>query len=290
MIPVLTPFRMYPLVIISVCLVLSTGCLSPGQDDQGEGILVAVTIPPQEEMVREIGDGRVDVLVLVPPGSDPHIYEPSPGLVARASAADLYLILGSGLFPVEDTLADRLRAMNPALVVVNTSRGVDYIGTAERRDPHVWLSLQNARIMAGNTRDALILAEPEYEDLYRENAERYITRIDDLDRKISADLLCEDPGMILVTHDAWGYFARDYDLSIIAIEQEGKEPTAKDLEALITRAREQGVTVVFAEEQENRREAQAIADAIGGSVMVIDPLAPDYLATMERIATAFAGS
>ncbi|NYT17762.1 MAG: zinc ABC transporter solute-binding protein [Methanomicrobiales archaeon] len=290
MIPVLTLSRIYPLFIISVCLVVSAGCLSPGQDDQGQGILVAVTLPPQEEMVREIGDGRVDVLVLVPPGSDPHTYEPSPGLVARASAADLYLTLGSGLFPVEDTLADRLLAMNPDLVVVNTSRDVDYLGTGERRDPHVWLSLKNSRIMAGNTRDALILADPGYEEMYRENADRYIARIDDLDRKISADFLREDPGTILVTHDAWGYFARDYGLSIISIEQEGKEPTAKDLEALITRARAQGVTVVFAEAQENRREAEAIAGEIGGSVVVIDPLAPDYLANMERIATAFAGS
>ena len=93
-----------------------------------------------------------------------------------------------------------------------------------------------------------------------------------------------------MTHDAWGYFARDYGLSIISIEQEGKEPTAKDLEALITQARAQGVTVVFAEAQENRREAQAIADEIGGTVIVIDPLAPDYLQNMERIATAFARS
>ncbi|MCG7854706.1 MAG: zinc ABC transporter substrate-binding protein [Methanoregulaceae archaeon] len=290
MIPVLTLSRICPLFIISVCLVVSAGCLSPGQDDQGQGILVAVTIPPQVEMVREIGDSRVDVLVLVPPGSDPHTYEPSPGLVARASAADLYLTLGSGLFPIEDTLADRLQAMNQTLVVVNTSAGVDYLGSGERRDPHVWLSLKNARIMAGNTRDALILADPGYEEMYRENADRYIARIDDLDRNISADFLREDPGMILVTHDAWGYFARDYGLSIISIEQEGKEPTAKDLEALITRARAQGVTVVFSEAQENRREAQAIADEIGGMVRVIDPLAPDYLANMERIATAFAGS
>ena len=290
MIPVLTPSRIYPLFIISLCLVVLAGCLSPGQDDQGQQILVAVTIPPQEELVREIGDGRVDVLVLVPPGSDPHIYEPSPGLVARASAADLYLTLGTGLFPVEDTLADRLRAMNPALVVVNTSAGADYLGSGDRRDPHVWLSLKNARIMAGNIRDALILADPGYEAMYRENADRYIARIDDLDRNISADFRSEDPGMILVTHDAWGYFARDYGLSIISIEQEGKEPTAKDLEALITQARAQGVTVVFAEAQENRREAQAIADEIGGTVIVIDPLAPDYLQNMERIATVFARS
>jgi len=290
MIPALTLFRMCPLFIISVCLVVSAGCLSPGHDEQGQGILVAVTIPPQEEMVREIGDGRVEVLVLVPPGSDPHTYEPSPGLMARASAADLYLTLGRGLFPVEDTLADRLRAMNPALVVVNTSRRIDYLGTGERRDPHVWLSLRNARIMAGNTLDALILVDPAYEEMYRQNADRYIARIDDLDRNISVGLLRGKPGMILVTHEAWAYFARDYGLSIVSIEQQGKEPTAKDLEALIMLAKEHGVTVVFSEAQENRREAQAIADEIGASVMVVDPLAPDYLGNMERVATAFTGS
>lgn len=277
-------------MVIGICLLVSAGCLSPGQDDQGQTIVVAVTIPPQEEMVREIGNGRVDVIVLVPPGSDPHTYEPSPGLMARASGADLYLTLGSGLFPVEDTLAERLRAMNSDLAVMTTSDGVDLLGSRERPDPHVWLSLTNARVMAENTRDALITADPGYAEMYQQNADRYIARIDDLDRRISQEFFTRDPGMILVTHQAWDYFARDYRLSIIAIEQEGKEPTARDLEHLITLAKAGDVTVVFADAQEDPREAQTVAGAIGATVMVIDPLAPDYLANLERIAAAFAGS
>ncbi|NYT20822.1 MAG: zinc ABC transporter solute-binding protein [Methanomicrobiales archaeon] len=291
MIPSLIRFRTCLLLImIGLTLLLSAGCLAPGQDEEKPAILVAVTIPPQEEMVREIGDGRVDVIVLIPPGSDPHTYEPSPGLVARASGADLYLPLGSGLFPVEDVMAGRLRAMNPDLAVTAVSSGVEVLGSGDRPDPHIWLSLKNARIMAENTRDALVAVDPDNEDMYRANADRYSARIDDLDKKISGNLFRNDPGMILVTHQAWGYFARDYGLSIVSIEQDGKEPTARDLERLITLARAEGVAVVFAEAQENRREAQAVADEIGGRVEVIDPLAPGYLANMERIATAFAGS
>ncbi len=290
MIDSLIPFRTTLLIVIGLCLLLLAGCLSPGIEERGEVIVVAVTIPPQEEMVREIGNGRVDVIVLIPPGSDPHTYEPSPGLMAGASAADLYLVLGSGLLPVEDTLAERLRAMNPDLDVVSTSVGVDLLGSRERPDPHIWLSLRNARIMAENTRDALIRADPGNAEMYRQNADRYIARIDALDRDLSEAFSTRNQGMILVTHQAWDYLARDYGLFIVPIEQEGKEPTARDLETLIRLARAENITVVFAEAQENRREAQAIAEAIGGTVTVIDPLAPDYLANMERIATAFAES
>ncbi len=107
-----------------VLLVLAAGCNGVARNDPGEQISVAVTIPPQEEMVREIGGERVEVVVMVPPGSDPHTYEPEPALVARAAGADLYVTIGTGLLPIEDTLVSRLTAMNPGLVVADSSTGI----------------------------------------------------------------------------------------------------------------------------------------------------------------------
>ena len=296
-------------------LLAAAGCIGTGNDDVGKAILVAVTLPPQEEMVREIGGERVGVFVLIPPGSDPHTYEPRPAIVAQAARADIYLTVGTGLFPVEDVLASRLKTMNPDLEVVDSSRGISYLDDQgepddddpaapgsladpaetsghghEGHDPHVWLSLRNAEVMAGNIRDALIRADPGYAEVYHANHDRYTARIQELDQNITAAFSRDNPGIILVTHPAWGYFARDYGFSVVSIGQEGKEPTAKDLESLILLARGHGIRVVFAEAQQSTRGAETIAREIGGTVMVIDPLAPDYLANMEKVAAAFAGA
>jgi len=297
------------IALLFVVLLITPGCIGLDGDDANKEIRVAVTIPPQEEMVREIGGEHVEIFVMVPPGSDPHTYEPLPALVAKAAEADIYLTLGTGLLPVEDVLASRLRAMNPDLVIVDSSEGITYLrnheetedrsdgsgmepGEQESRnpespDPHIWLSLRNAEIMSENTRDALINADPAHEKEYQENCDRYTARLKDLDQRISGTFSGNNPGIILVTHPAWEYFARDYDLEMVAIEQEGKEPTAKELEALIVLGRTHGIRVVFAEAQESTREAETIAREIGGTVRVIDPLAGDYLANMERVSHAF---
>jgi zinc transport system substrate-binding protein len=299
------------LALLLLLLLTTSGCTSTsGTGSEKEVVMVAVTIPPQAEMVQEIGGNWVDVIVVMPPGSDPHTYEPGPALVAKASGADLYLTLGTGLLPLEDALVSRLRAMNPDLVVVDSSKGVTYLldqeettgnstgssremqGDPEHRgvgspDPHIWLSLRNAEIMSENIRDALIAADPAHEKEYRENCDRYTARLKDLDQTIIARFSENDPGIILVTHPAWQYFARDYGLQMVAIEREGKEPTAKDLESLILLARSNHIQVVFAEAQESLRGAETIARETGGTVQVIDPLARDFLANMDRVSAAF---
>ena len=298
------------LALLLVVLLTASGCTGTTGTGSGKEVMVAVTIPPQAEMVKEIGGDRVEVFVMMPPGSDPHTFEPGPALVAKAAEADIYLTLGTGLLPLEDALVSRLRAMNSDLVVVDSSEGITYLlgyeetsgnnngssgekqgGTevrgAERPDPHIWLSLRNAEIMSENTRDALIAADPAHAKEYRENCDLYTARLNDLDQKIIDTFSRNDPGIILVTHPAWEYFARDYDLEMVAIEKEGKEPTAKDLESLILLARSNNIRVVFAEAQESLREAETIAREIGGTVRVIDPLAGDYLANMDRVSGAF---
>lgn len=299
------------LALLLVILLTTSGCTSTsGTGSEKVVVKVAVTLPPQAEMVQEIGGEWVDVIVVMPPGSDPHTYEPGPALVAKASGADLYMALGTGLLPLEDTLVSRLRAMNPDLVVVDTSKGITYLldqeattgnstgsshdmqGDPEDRgvgspDPHIWLSLRNAEIMSENIRDALIATDPAHEKEYRENGDRYTARLEDLDQTIIARFSENDPGIMLVTHPAWQYFARDYGLHVVAIDREGKEPTARDLESLILLARSNHIRVVFAEAQESLRGAETIAHETGGTVQVIDPLAQDYLANMDRVSAAF---
>lgn len=297
------------IVLFLVVLLATSGCTTPSGTGDREGMVIAVTLPPQAEMVKEIGGDRVDVFVMMPPGSDPHTYEPGPALVARAAEADLYITLGTGLFPIEDSLVSRLKDVSPDLVVVDSSQGITRLmdhdendhsdgssdtgsfkpesPSGENPDPHIWLSLRNAVIMSENTRDAMIVADPAHEKEYRENCERYTARLRGLDQSINDTFSRNNPGIILVTHPAWEYFARDYHLEMVAIGQDGKEPTVKDIESLITLARSRDIRVVFSEAQESSRQAETIAREIGGTVRVIDPLAADYLANMGRVAEAF---
>jgi zinc transport system substrate-binding protein len=275
--------------LVLVSCVLSVGCTRP-PETPGEKPVVAVTIPPQEEMVRAVAGDRVEVLVLVPPGSDPHAYEPTPQEIVEASRASLYLTVGKGLLPVEDNLQTRLQGLNPELVVIDTSSGIDYLGAESNPDPHVWLSLKNAITMVENTKDALLLVDPSHEQEYRAGTDAYIAKIQALDDRISGYFAGKKNRTIMVSHDAWAYFAKEYDLGLITIEAGGKEPAPRELAALVDRARESGISVVFADALENPRDAEVIATEIGGRVETVNPLAEDYLANMDRTAQEFARS
>ena len=308
--PLPIPAYIGVVVLFLIIFLAFSGCTTSNGEGDRELMIIAVTIPPQAEMVREIGGERVDVFVMMPPGSDPHTYEPGPALVGRAAEADLYITLGAGLFPIEDNLVSRLKAVSPDLIVVDSSKGItrlmdrdeivnhsdgssDSVSSGPESpsggspDPHIWLSLRNAVIMSENIRDAMIEADPAHEEEYRENCERYTVQLRDLDQSINTTFSRNNPGIILVTHPAWEYFARDYHLEMVAIEKDGKEPTAKDIESLITLARSRDIRVVFSEAQESSRQAETIAREINGTVRVIDPLATDYLANMKRVAEAF---
>jgi len=278
------------LFLLGILILLFTGCTQPSDLREDGRLLVVVTIPPQEEMVRAVSGNRADVLVMIPPGSDPHTYEPTPQQVALASRATLYLTIGKGLFPIEDSVSSRLQTLNPDLVVVDGSSGIKYLGEGATPDPHVWLSLRNWKHMVENTKDALTGVDRSNESSYRSGSDAYAAQIDQLDRTIDGYFTGKVNRTIIVSHPAWAYFARDYDLFVITIEEEGKEPTPRELAGIVDQARENGLTRVFTDGLENPRNAEVIAREIDGTVEAVNPLAADYLANMDRTAQAFARS
>jgi zinc transport system substrate-binding protein len=273
------------LIIAAIWLFASAGCTGePAQETRDSRITVGVTIPPQEEFVKAVGGDHVDVEVLVPYGASPHTYEPTPVQLAALSDAALYAEVGSGI-EFELAWMDGIRSLNPDMVVVDCSRGIDiYEG-----DPHIWLSLGNAGTMVENIRDGLIEVDPVHEEEYRENTKEYLASLETLDAAIDQQMSAGSRPVILVYHPAWGYFCRDYNLTQIAIEEDGKEPTPQGIERLVEQAKRLNITVIFASPSYGTRNAQVVADEIGGTVVEADPLATDYLANMERVADAFAG-
>lgn len=265
---------------------------------------VAVSIPPQKYFVEAIGGAHVAVTVLVPPTAEPETYEPSPKQVLALANSTLFLGIG---VPIEQAWLPRFKSANPQLIIVNTTRGIEKMPMVrhlhdaghnhaapavgkQSLDPHVWLSPVLARIVAMNTRDALIAADPAHAADYRQGYARLARTIDQVDEKILA-ALTEKPlkhTEFIVFHPAFGYFAAAYGLTQVPIEMEGKEPGPKQLAELIEFAKKKHITVIFIEPQFAQKAAKTIAQAIGGAVATIDPLQEDWPAGMNSIATALA--
>lgn len=248
---------------------------------------------PQEEFVKRVGGDRVNVTVMVPPGADPHTYEPLPNQMKQVQNAQIYFQVGSDI-EFELTWMDKLTSMNSQMKVVNTSSGIQLIpNTAEGEegsDPHVWVSPRNAKIMVKNIYQTLVQTDPENKDYYTKNRDEYLKELDQLDKNITQTLSGKNNTKIMVYHPAWAYFCRDYNLQQISIEQAGKEPTPQNIAILVDTARNESIKVIFVSPEFSTSNAQVIANEIGGKVVVVDPLSQNYLENMKKVAGAFAGT
>ena len=157
-------------------------------------------------------------------------------------------------------------------------------------DPHVWTSPQLVARMSVNIRDTLAELDPAHAADFARNQAAFAAELDSLDSEIRAMLADLPSRKFLVFHPAWGYFAQDYDLIQVPIEQGGKEPGPRALAALIEGARRDGIRAVFVQPQSDPRFAARIAEAIGGRLIAIDPLAPDYLTNLREVARQIAAS
>ncbi|OYT46406.1 zinc ABC transporter substrate-binding protein [Candidatus Bathyarchaeota archaeon] len=249
------------------------------------GLRVVVTIPPQAEFVEKVGGEHLQVTVLVPPGANPHTYEPTARQMIEVAKAKIYFQVGSGI-DLELTFTEKLIKINSGIIVINCSEGIQIVD----RDPHVWLSPKNAKIIVKNIYKALVQVDPENEEYYRRNMESYLKELESLDEEIRRILENLTDRCFIVYHPAWGYFARDYNLTQIPVEKEGKEPTARGLMALIDQARELNKKVIFVSPQFDRRKAETIAENIDGKVVFLDPLAKDYVNNLRLVALKIAGS
>jgi zinc transport system substrate-binding protein len=156
------------------------------------------------------------------------------------------------------------------------------------QDPHVWVSPPLVRHMVGRIRDKLAELAPEHSADFARNHDTFVAELDALDAELHARLDPLPNRRFLVFHPAWGYFADSYGLIQVPIEHEGKEPGARALTALIDQARREQINVVFVQPQFNRRSAQQVAQAIGGVVVPVDPLAPDYIDNLRQVGRQFA--
>jgi zinc transport system substrate-binding protein len=279
--------KILPVIVLLIVVFSGNACINrlPDQQTGQEQLIIVTSILPQADFIEHIGKDKVEVIVMIPPGANPATYEPTASQLKAISSARMYAKVGSGL-PFEEVWLDKIKSTNPDILVVDTSKGV----TLMEMDPHIWLSPANAKIMVQNICDGLIRIDPANETYYEQNKEQYIRDLEVLDSEINQSLSGFKNRTFMVFHPCWGYFARDYNLTMIPVEIEGKEPSVSDMAYLIKTAKENDIKLIFVQPQFSTKSAEVIAKEIGGSVIPADPLAKDYLLNLREVTNSFAQS
>jgi len=241
---------------------------------------------PLYEFAQQVGQDKVNVRLLVTEGVEPHNWEPTIQDVQQMQKSDLIIINGFGF----ENWVDSLEEMNYQGIVVDTSDGIfkndneifkesseleennGYV--LESGDPHIWLNPVLAKTQVQNIADAFSNLDPQNQKFYQKNAQSYIVELDRFDSKIRNDLSNCNRDFIAF-HDAFSYFAYEYDLNqhtIISSNNPHAEPTAKTLENIINTARELKLKIIFTEDTIDPRISNVVANEIGGKILVLSPL------------------
>jgi zinc/manganese transport system substrate-binding protein len=207
-------------VITFILTSLAIACATPASAQTPAKLTVVATFSVLADFARNVGGDRIEVVALVGPNGDAHVYQPKPADAEKLGDARLILVNGLGLEGWIDRLIKASGAKAPVIVA---TKGINPQELREERiglDPHAWQSIANAKIFAANIRDGLIAADPEGEATYRANADNYLARLDALEKEVLAAIAKIPPGrrQIITSHDAFGYFGTAYGFRFIAPE------------------------------------------------------------------------
>ena len=259
------------------------------QSESGTRI-ITVSIAPFKYFVEAVSGNDFRVNVMVPPGSNPHIYEPYPEQINNLRKSEAYI--SDGFLGFEMTWLDRFYEINKDMIRLDVGSKIDPIASAHRHegkdaegaDPHYWVSPKSARIIAASVKDLVCELNPAQKQKYESNYSALILMIDEADSTATA-LFSEFQGRaFMIYHPNLAYIARDYGLAEIPVEFEGKEPPPSRLRELIDLAHRENLRTIFVQREYDIKNAKAIAHETGAEVRIIDPLSENWFnATLDII-------
>ena len=251
-----------------------------------------VSIAPLKPLVESILGEDFEVSVLVPQGASPETFEPTPKQLRDIETARF--VFGTGLLEFEQELLHRI-ARNEQ--IINLSHGIDLIaGTCSHAhhshshnhahgvDPHIWCSPKSLGKIAENIHNAIAHEMPDSVKY----GERYTTlciKLLDLDEEVAEMCRQSQRSTFLIYHPSLTYLARDYGLTQVAIEAEGKEPSAKHLARIIEQARTEGVKHIFYQSEFPASSVEVICQDIGATAVEINPLEENIFENIRHIVT-----
>lgn len=285
-------FKYFYLVILSLCCILITqSCKNKREDHR----MVSVSILPQKYLVEKIAGDYLQVNVMIPPGMNPATCDLSTEQLKKLYDSDLCFTIGylpfelTHLYPVLESRKD--------IGVINHSEGIQMIsGSCSHHheghehggvDPHIWLSPVYAQKMATTIFQVLSERYPDQKETFKSNYEALTEEINGVAQKAKQVLENKQQEVFLIYHPALTYFAAEYGLEQISIEDEGKEPNPAHLKKIIDLAREKNIHLILIQNQFDVNNAKAIAKEIDGEIIPIDPLAENWTEEMNRLIEVF---
>lgn len=265
--------------------------------------LVLVSVPPYVYFVNEIAQGLVDVETLVPTGANPHIYEATPKEVQRHRKAALWVYLGESL---DKKILQFFRETKQDIQIVDVAQKIELLSYCheeslneehshdghchhgEGADLHIWLSPVLAKQQAQNIARGLTALLPEHKEQIEANLQAFLSKLDLLNEQISTLLASMQGKAILVSHPAFAYFCKDYNLVQLSIEIEGKDPLPKDVTEILLKAKSYNIQSVLFEPQYSNKGAELIAESMHLPTHLVDPYAENYVENLLGIAKVIA--
>jgi len=255
--------------------------------------IITVTIEPQRYFAEKIIDTIFRIECMVPAGTSPETYDPTPAQMAKLARSKAYFCIGHIGF--EEVWIEKLKQNYPHIPFFDNSEGISLITghshtdghcNEDGVDPHTWSSPKAARLIVQNMFEALVEINPANEILYNANLQILFEQIDLIDEQITQIIENTSQKAFIIYHPALTYFARDYGLTQYCIEIDGKEPSPEQLKTLIETAKNEGIKTVFIQQEFDKKNAELIAKETGCKLVVINPLSYNWEEEMLRIAQA----
>ncbi|MBI1907903.1 zinc ABC transporter substrate-binding protein [Candidatus Uhrbacteria bacterium] len=228
---------------------------------------VATSMFPVYDIVRTVAGDRLNVVMLMPPGANPHTFEPTPDTVAQLEGAEVLYTIGYG---VDDWTKSIINALTDMTTLsADIPLRIDEDGNV---DPHYWLTIENAKRMAELAEKDLSGRFPEYAQVFRANLGAYLGRLNDTQAEIERLMSQVENTHIITQHDAWYYFADAYGLDIIGTYEpsSGREPTPEDLATLAETMAEYEVTTLYVDAGESEAAVEAFATDHNLTLVTLD--------------------
>lgn len=287
--------------ILLTALLLLTACGGKLAD----GKVVTVTIEPQRFFAEKIAGDKFAIHCVVPSGQSPETYDPTPKQMVQIGQSEAYLQIGYIGF--ELVWMQKIRENNPDLKIFDVSEGMKFVKETEEEehehetddghhhhhhaggiDPHIWSSIEGAKVIAWNTLNAFIELDKENTEYYWKNYNDLLAEIDKTEAVIKRLLDPLTDRTFIIYHPALTYFADEFDLVQLCIEMEGKEPSPAQLKQLVTMAKERHAAVVFIQQEFDQKNAELIAKETGCRLVKINPLDYHWNTELIQIAKALA--
>jgi zinc transport system substrate-binding protein len=258
--------------------------------------IITVSIAPFKYFVEQIAGNDFTINVMVPPGANPHVYEPFPEQINRLRRSVGYI--SNGYLGFELTWMDRFYETNKTMKRLSLGDKISPLVSAhhgdgndnEGTDPHYWVSPACGIIIATSVKEYLCELNPSQASIYETNFQNLILKIREMEREAQKLFSGDIDKSFMIFHPNLGYLARDFGLEEIPVEFEGKEPPPSRMKDLIDMAREKNLKTIFVQREYDTKNARAIADEIGADLTVIDPLSEDWLNTTSDIIHAIHSS